>query len=425
VIGIPVTWGTCVVLPGYALWRFTRPLGDDPIETITRVLLNGLIFLFVLCFAWAITHVSLDAFRAALPILLIAMCAAVPRRDRSRIEVIKPRLRRYEKQLLILFAALAVMPAIGVAITGPPINITSDTIDHAGYVAEIARTGHAFPSTAIYLAPGADGQDFRKGLLHAVYGLFARHTGASPIDVFAVVGAFLLVTMTFVVYTSARSLLRHRVAAVVAGVFFLAGSDWGIGSEMVRAAFYSNRFGAAFLLMFIAEAIEYMHRGPKVALRWCAVFAFAAAAVHIQYAIVCGAAAGVMLLWKTCSPCKGWDEHFSRALRVMLAAIAGSLPYTMYRFFTAYQTNPLHAQVQDAVFVTPRGSSPIRCRCGETSGCWDYLALLHQAVVGPSPERPGVGYAIAAMLTFLAIEFVPFILTRSTRCSSTSCSAST
>jgi hypothetical protein len=411
-IGIPAMWATCVVLPGYALWRFTRPLGDDPIETITRVFLNGLIFLFVLCFAWAITGVSLDAFRAALPILIIAMCALVPNRDRSRIEVVKPRLRRYEKQLLILFAAMTLMPVIGVAITGPPLAITSDTIDHAGYVAEIARTGHAFPTTAIYLSPGADGQDFRKGLLHAVYGLFARHTGASPLDVFSVVGALLLLTMTFVVYTSAHSMLRHRVAAVVAAVFFLIGSDWGVGSEMIRAAFYSNRFGSAFMLMFIAAAIEFVHRGPKVALRWCAVFAFAAAAVHIQYAVVCSAAAGVLLLWKTCSPCKGWDEHISRSLRVLLAAIAGALPYTLYRFFTAYQTNPLHSQVQDAVFVTPQWfiADPVQV--------WRNLGLLGivslfciKPLWGRRQNVPGVGYAIAAMLTYLAIEFIPFILT--------------
>ncbi|HKW15048.1 MAG TPA: hypothetical protein VJS69_11230 [Candidatus Krumholzibacteria bacterium] len=411
-IGIPVMFGTCVVLPGYALWRFTRPLGDDAIESITRVLLNGLIFLFVLCFAWALTHVSLDAFRAALPLLIIAMCAAVPPRDRTRIEVVKPRLRGYEKHLLILFAVLAVMPAVGLAITGPPLAITSDTIDHAGYVAEIARTGHPFPSTAIYLAPGVDGQDFRKGLLHAVYGLFTRHTGASPLDVFAVVGSFLLLTMTFTVYTFSRSVLRHRVAAVVAGVFFLAGSDWGIGSDMVRAAFYPNRFGAAFLLMFISYAIEFVHRGPKSALRWCAVFAFAAGVVHIEFAVACSAAAGVILLWKTCSPCKGWDEHLSRSLRVLLAAIAGALPFTLYRILTAYQTNPLHNQVQDAVFITPHWFAADPVQVWRNLGPLGIAALFCiKPLWGRRQNVPGVGYAIAALLTYLAIEFIPFILT--------------
>jgi len=411
-VGIPVMWATCVVLPGYALWRFTRPLGDDVIESTTRVFLNGLIFLFVVCFAWALTHVSLDAFRFALPVLIVAMCAFVPRRDRTRVEVIRPRLRRYEKQLLVLFVALALMPAIGVAITGPPININSDTIDHAGYVAEIARTGHPFPTTAIYLSPGADGQDFRKGLLHAVYGLFARHTGASPLDVFSVVGALLLLTMTFVVYTSARSMLRHRVAAVVAGVFFLIGSDWGIGSEWIRASFYPNRFGSAFMLMFIASAVEYVHRGPKVALRWCAAFAFAAAAVHIQYAVICAAAAGVILLWKTCSPCKGWDEHLSRSLRVVLAAIAGALPYTLYRFFTAYQTNPLHAQVQDAVFVTPHWFVADPVRMWHLWGPMGIAAIFCiRPLWGRRQNVPGVGYVIASMLTYFAIEFIPFIVT--------------
>ena len=411
-IGIPVMWGACVVVPGLAISRLTRRLGEDLIESTTRVLLNGLIFLFVLCFAWVLTRVSLDAFRAALPVLVVALCAAVPARDRTRVEVIRPRLRRYEKQLLALFLALALMPAIGVAITGPPLNITSDALDHAGYVAEIARTGNPFPSTAIYLAPGADGQDFRKGLLHAVYGLFARHTGVSPVDVFAVVGAFLLLTMTFVVYTSAHSMLRHRVAAVVAAVFFLVGTDWGVGSPMVRAAFYPNRFGAAFMLMFIASALEFVHRGPKVALRWCAVYAFAAAAVHIQYAIVCGGAAGVILLWKPCSPCKSWDEHISRSLRVVLAAVAGALPYTLYRFFTAYQTNPLHQQVQDAVFVTPRWFVADPVQMWHTMGPMGIAALFCiKPLWGRRQNVPGAGYVIAAMLTFIAIEFIPFVLT--------------
>jgi hypothetical protein len=306
---------------------------------------------------------------------------------------------------------LAIMPAIGVAITGPPLAINSDTIDHAGYVAEIARTGHPFPTTAIYLSPGADGQDFRKGLLHAAYGLFARHTGASPIDVFTVLGAFLLVTMTFVVYTASRSMLRHRVAAVVAAVFFLAGTDWGVRSFMVRAAFYPNRFGSAFMLMFIASAIEYVHRGPKTALRWCAVFGFAAAAVHIQYAVVCAASAGVILLWKTCSPCK-WDEHISRSLRVLLAAIAGALPYTLYRFFTAYQTNPLHTQVQDAVFVTPHWFIADPLQVWRSLGPLVIASLFCiRPLWGRRQNVPGVGYAIASLLTFLAIQFVPFILT--------------
>jgi hypothetical protein len=411
-VGIPVMWAACVVVPGLAISRLTRRLGDDAIESTARVLLNGLIFLLVLCFAWAWTGVSLDAFRAALPVLVIALCAAVPARDRTRVEVIKPRLRSYEKQLLWLFAALALAPAIGVAITGPPINVTSDTLDHAGYVAEIARTGDPFPTTAIYLAPGADGQDFRKGLLHAVYGLVARHTGASPIDVFAVVGAFLLLTMTLVVYTSAHSMMRHRVAAVTAAAFFLVGSDWGVGSPMVRAAFYPNRFGAAFMLMFIASALEFLHRGPKIALRWCAVFAFAAAAVHIQYAVVCVAAAGVMLLWKPCSPCKGWDEHFSRAIRLVLAAVAGALPYALYRFFTAYQTNPLHEQVQDAVYITPRWFVADPIRVWHTLGPLGIAALFCiRPLWGRRQNVPGVGYVIAALSTFLFIEFVPFVLT--------------
>jgi hypothetical protein len=411
-IGVPTMLAACVALPGYAISRIARRRGDDPIEATTHIFLNGLIFLFVLCFAWALTGVSLDAFRAALPVVVVALCAAVPARDRTRVEVIQPRLRRYEKQLLILFAVLALMPAIGVAITGPPLDITNDSIDHVGYVAEIARTGHPFPTTAIYISPGADGEDFRKGLLHAVYGLVARHTGVSPVDVFAVVGAFLLITMTFVVYTAARSMFRHRVAAVVAAVFFLVGTDAGVGSQMVRATFYPGRFGTAFMLMFIACALEYVHRGPTIALRWAPVYAFAATAVHVQYAVVCCACAGVMLLWKTCSSCRSWDEHFSRTIRVMLAAVAGALPFGLYRFFTAYQTNPLHQQVQDAMFVTDHWFVADPIQTWHTFGPLGIAALFCiRPLWGRRQNVPGVGYVIGAIGTYFVIEFVPFILT--------------
>ncbi|HEX6789837.1 MAG TPA: hypothetical protein VF247_00880, partial [Candidatus Krumholzibacteria bacterium] len=411
-VGIPVVWLMAVVVPGLALSQIARRLGDDFIETTTRVLLNGLVFQLGLCFAWALTGVSLDAFRAAMPVLVVGLCAAAPLRDRTRVEVIRPRLRRYETRLLLLFAALALAPAIGVAITGPPIAITSDTIDHAGYVAEIARTGDPFPSTAVYLSPGADGEDFRKALLHAIYGLIARHTGASPIDVFAMMGAILLLTMTFTVYTASNSMLRHRVAAVVAGAFFLAGSDWSVHSELVRASFYPNRFGAAFLLMFIASALEYAHRGPKIALRWTVVYAFAATAVHVQYAVVCVATSGVMVAWRTCSPCRTWDEHFSRTIRIALAAVTGALPFALYRFFTAYQTNPLHEQVQDAVFVTHRWFIADPTQMIKVLGPFGIASLFClRPLWGRRHNVPGVGYAIAALSSYLIIELVPFVLT--------------
>ena len=411
-VGVPVMIAFCVVLPGVAVSRLVRTHGRDPVETLTHVFVNGLIFLLVATFAWALTGVSLDAFRAAMPLLVIVLCIAAPDRDVTRVEVLRPRLRRFEAWLLVLFVAVALAPAIGVAISGPPLDITSDSIDHAGYVAEIARTGTPFPTAAIYLSPGADGQDIRKALLHAIYGFTARHTGASPVDVFAVTGAFLLLVMTFVVYTTAHSLFRHRVAAVLAAVFFLVGSDWSVGSSMVRAGFYPNRFGAAFLLLFIASALEFTHRGPNTALRWCGVYAFAATAVHIQYAVICAGAAGVLVLWKTCSPCVRWGEHLSRTLRVVLAAVAGAMPFALYRYLTAYQTSPLHEQVQNAVFVTDHWFMADPIQVARALGPLGIAAIV---CIGPLWARrrdvPGVGYVIAAFATYLAIELVPIFLT--------------
>jgi predicted MFS family arabinose efflux permease len=92
-VGIPIVWVMAVVMPGLALSQIARRLGDDAIESTTRVFLNGLVFQLALCFGWAVTGVSLDAFRAAMPVMVVALCAAVPLRDRTRIEVIRPRLR--------------------------------------------------------------------------------------------------------------------------------------------------------------------------------------------------------------------------------------------------------------------------------------------------------------------------------------------
>jgi hypothetical protein len=305
------------------------------------------------------------------------------------------------------------MASLGVLVAGPPLQITNDTIDHAGYVAEIARTGEPFPTTAIYWNPGEDGKDFRKALLHTVYGFTARHTGAAPIDVLTAYGAFLLAVMGLVVYTTARALFkRHRLPAVLAVVIFLIGTDWGIGNQLVRAAFYPNRFGAAFLLLFIMAAMEYVHRGPATALRWCAAYAFAATAVHVQYAVMVPAAAAVLVLWRSCSSAATWGEHLARTLRVVFAAVAGVLPFALYRYLTAYRTNPLHEQVQSAVFITDRWFIVDPARLWQTFGVVGVASLV---CIGPLWRKrrdiPGVGYATAAFITLLVVQLVPFVLT--------------
>jgi hypothetical protein len=412
-IGVPIVLVFCVVLPGYAVSQLAGQRFDDPLERATHVFANGILFMLAAAFAWALTGASIDAFRTTLPVLILALMILSPPRDFTRVDPLRAPIRPRDRRLLAVLALLIIQPVIGVALVGPPLEISNDTIDHAGYVAEIARTGDPFPVTAIYFSPGTDGEDFRKALLHAIYGFTVRHTGASPVDVFAMYGAFLLLVMTLVVYTTSRTLLRrHRLAAAIAVVLFLVGTDWRAGDQMVRVAFYPNRFGAAFLLLFIAAAAEYVHRGPAAALRWCVAYAFAATAVHVQYAmLVCGVAA-VFVLWKPCSPLPGWGEHLARTLRLAFAALAGALPFALYRVLTAYQANPLHDQVQAAMFVTDRWFVADPLRLWQVFGPVGIAALV---CIGPLWSRrrevPGVGYAIAAFITVLAVELVPFIVT--------------
>lgn len=413
IVGIPVIIGYCIVLPGILINHLARLTGRDPLEAAALACTSGLAFLLLCAFAWALTGVSVDAFRLALPAVIIALAVISPRRDATRIDPLRTRLRIRDRRLLVVLALLIVQPVVGVLLAGPSMRITEDTIDHAGYVAEIARTGNPFPTTAIYANPGPDGQDIRKALLHAIYGFTARHAGVSPIAALTAYGGFLLLVMILVVYTTTRSMLRgHRLAAAIAVVLFLIGTDWSVTNPLIRAAFYPNRFGAAFLLLFIASALEYLHRGPTRALGWCALYAFAATAVHIQYAVFVAVAAGIIMLWKACSPCETLEEHLGRSARIAVAGALGAGPFAIYRFLTAYQTNPLHKQVQSAVFVTGKWFMADPARVWQTIGPLGVAAIV---CIVPLWRRrrdvPGVGYAIAAMITYLVIEFVPFVLT--------------
>ncbi|HEU4365444.1 MAG TPA: DUF6541 family protein [Candidatus Krumholzibacteria bacterium] len=411
-LGIPVVIGFGILLPGVFINRIARLRGGDPIDAAALACTSGLAFLLATAFVWVLTGVSVDAFRMALPVMVLTLAALSPRRDPTRVNPVHTRIRTRDRRLLVVLALLIVQPVIGVVLTGPPIELTGDTIDHAGYVSEIARTGDPFPTAAIYLDPGEDGEDFRKGLLHAIYGFTARHTGTSPIDVLGAYGAFLLLVMTLVVYAAARSLLKnHRLAAAIAVVLFLTASDWGVCDPMVRAAFYPNRFGTAFLLMFIASAMEYLHRGPTSAMRWCAVYAFAATAVHVQYAVLVAGVAAIIFLWRTCSPCTGL-EHWARSVRIAFWGGLGAGPFMVYRLATAYRTNPLHEQVQGAVFVSDSWfvADPVRLW-----GTFGPLGLAAIVCIGPlwkfRRSIPGVGFAIAALITYLVIEMVPFVMT--------------
>lgn len=412
-LGIVVVMMFCIVLPGIAISRAARLRFDDLLEKATHVLANGILFLLLCAFVWTLSGASMDALRLALPLTVVVLWALTPPPDRTRVDPLRVPIRPRDRRFLIALALLILVAAGGVMVAGPPLEMTNDTIDHAGYVSEIARTGEPFPTSAIYWNAGEDGKDFRKALLHTVYGFTARHTRASPIDVLGAYGALFLLVTSLVVYTTARSLFRrHRLPAVLAVVIFLLGTDWGIGDAMVRAAFYPNRFGFVFLLLFVASAMQYLHRGPRSALRWCTLYSFGATAVHVQYAALVPAAAGVLVVWRTCSPATTWIEHLARTLRIVAAAVVGALPFALFRYLTAYRTNPLHEQVQSAVFVTDRWFIVDPARLWHSFGLVGLAALVCiPALWRRRREIPGVGFTIAAFVTVLCAQLIPFILT--------------
>ncbi|MDH3198254.1 MAG: hypothetical protein OEO21_08440, partial [Candidatus Krumholzibacteria bacterium] len=294
--------------------------------------------------------------------------------------------------------------------TGPPIDFTKDTLDHIAYVDEVAATGEWFPTTAFYPSPGSDGADLRKALLHGVYGLFAASSGLGAGALFALLAPVMLVLLGACVYAASRDLLGGRAAAAVAALLFLLCWDGGPRDAGIRAAFYPNRFGEAALLLFTAEAVAHL-RGRRRRLGTAAAYGFIAAAIHIQYALLVACVVGVAALWKTCVVDAPWRAHLRRALPLGGAAFVAVVPFGLYRYLTAYQTNPLHTQVQGVTFVWGDWFVADLARTAQWGGLLGLSALL--AMVALWRERrasAGVGFAIASLATVLLLYANPVVL---------------
>lgn len=411
-LGPPVVFAYLVVLPGLAVARILGVRPRDPLEAGAWVPLLGYAAALLACFLWALWRLPLDVVRFGYPAVVVALVLATPPRDTHRPPLDCDRIGTGERRAMAILAAFLVVVAVTVWIAGPPTHIQADTIDHAAYVNEVARTGQAFPHTAFYKDPGANGADLRKGLLHALMGVFERHLGASAIAIFAFLAGAQLVILSLAVYAATRRMAGgSRAVAIASGALFVLCVDGGVGSKVVRMGFYPNHFGLAPLVMFIAAATGYLVRPSRRALVLCGVFAFTAAAVHVQFVVFTAAAAAVMVVWKACSPCERWGEHLRRALSASLVGGAAILPYVVYRVATGYQTNPLHTEVQGAMFVGGGLFVVDPVRVADWMG-WLGLGAFAGAVALWRHRRGAsvVGYPIAALLTVLLVILNPLVL---------------
>jgi hypothetical protein len=410
-VGAPAVFAFLILMPGVAMGRLVGLGPRDRLEAAGLRVILGYFAALAGCFLWTITGAALDVFRFGYPAIVIALVLAFPRRDDHRPTLDRHRTSANERREAIAVGAFLILVAAIVWVAGPPTHYQADTIDHAAYVAEVERTQDPFPRTAFYKDPGDDGADLRKSLMHALMGVFTRHLGIDPIALFAFLAGAQLVILCLVVYSATLTMFASRRVALVSVLMFALVFDGGIGSKIVRVMFYPNRFGIAPLMLFVAAATTHLRKPSRRTLVLCAVFGFTAAAVHVQYVVFTAFAAGVIVVWKTCSPCATWREHLTRSLAASLAAGGAILPYAAYRLATSFQTNELHAHVQGAMFV---GGGLFTALPATVWGWLGWTGLAALAAIVPLWSRrrdvPGVGYAIASTLSVLFIVANPLVL---------------
>ena len=409
IAGLPFLLFYTVVLPGAALSRFFPSPDLDVFESVTVWFFNGLLVLLACCFAWALSGLSLTFFKNALPAVLVPLVLLLGYKRPAHAAA--HAAGRGGRLLPVLFGLLLGVIFILLLSSGAAVDYSKDSPDHIGYVNEIARTGEPFPITAIYKDPGANGDDLRKGLLHAVYGFYKAFLGADTVDLFTGINSFWSILLLLAVYTAANRLFRNRAVAVLSSLLFLLGFEEGIRNYFIRTTFFPNRFALGFLLLFLSAALGYLERRERWLLAAGAVYAFAAAAVHIQYVVLLAAAVLSIGIWKTCFEAAGYRAHLLRFLYIGLTAFAGLLPYAAYRYFTAYQASDLHQQVQGMVFLT---DSLFVADPPQIFVSVGLIGIASVVCIIPMWKRrresAGLGYLIASTLTILVTVFNPLVL---------------
>jgi hypothetical protein len=417
-VGLPFLLLYTVIVPGAALDRFLVRGERDILGTITSWAFLGFAVVLLYAFVWALSGVSLPFFANALPLVVVALGLAAPVRPpgANPVRGASPEgmSRSRERRLAVSYAVFTAIIGVLVLWTGPPVDYGKDTLDYVAYTDEVVASGEPFPNTSFYLDPGPNGADLRKGLLHALYGYYKWYLGVDTLTLFRALGAVLLMLVMLAVYTAGYAFFGNRLVAVLAGVLFVIGFDGGIRSDLIRSFFYPNRFAIGYLLLFLVAALDFLRRPRSRPLVLCSVYAFAAAAVHIQYTVLLGFVVLTILVWKTCFDTGTLRDHALRSIATGVAAFMGMLPYAAYRYWTAYQAggaSELHRQVQGAVFVTDRLFIANPYYVWQSMGLLGVAALL--AIVPLWKRRrqyPALGYLMASLLTLVLIQFNPLLM---------------
>ena len=303
-------------------------------------------------------------------------------------------------------AVAALLAAVHVAHTGPPLSVLSDSPDHIGTIRRMLASGDAFPVDAFFSDAGPAGADPRKGLWHPGVALVCSLSGTDPVVAWSGLAA-LLAALYVLNAASFAFLLGGPLAAAVGGWALLLTYGGGLGTQYLAEAVFSTKLADQLALATSAALLRDLE--VRDARSRAAVLGLALGTITthlfgaIQFVVTFGAL-GAGLLWRE----RGGSRLLQRLVTTSLVCALAALPYVVYRASHAYApANPIHTEPQGLLELAP-GVMVV-----SFGALWDWMGpvwiLFPCSLVlwARAAAAPAALYLLTSTLAVFALMFLP------------------
>jgi len=333
---------------------------------------------------------------SALPWLAALLWAPRERRDAPRLSGLAA----------LAVAVAALLAAVHVAHTGPPLSVLSDSPDHIGTIRRMLASGDAFPTDAFFRDAGPAGADPRKGLWHPAVALVCALSGADPMAAWSVLAA--LLAPLFVLNAAGFAfLLGGPLAAAAGGWALLLTYGGGLGTLYLSEAVFATKLADQLALATAAALIRDLETRDVRSRAAVLGLALGTIATHvfgaIQFAITFGAL-GAGLLWRE----RGGSRQLGRLVVTSLLCALVAAPYLVFRAGQAYApVNVIHTASQGMLDLAPG------IRIVSFGALWDWLGPLWVLFPLSLPwwaraaATPAALYLFTTTLAVGALMFLP------------------
>ncbi len=249
-------------------------------------------------------------------------------------------------------ALAALLAAVHVGQTGPPITYYSDSPDHVGTIRRMLASGDAFPTDAFFRDAGPSGVDPRKGLWHPEVALVCALANVDPLAAWR--GLAVLLAPLFVLNAAAFAFRLGGGLGAAAGAWaLLLTYGGGLASHYLSEAVFATKLADQLALATATALLVDLDRRTPRSLAAVAGLALGTVSVHVfgavQFAITFGAL-GVGLLVRD----RAWSPPLARLARTSLVCALVTAPYLGWRALQAYApANTLHTATQGMLELVP------------------------------------------------------------------------